>query len=1735
MTDVSGSGAVALDAGRQVARFAHRYDIVRTLKAGNGVSTYLAVDSTTADQVVLKTFELASLQPGTHARFVHETRVLRELSGVGLCALHDAGQTETHLFLAQQYAPGTTLEQALRGGPLSVVAALRIGIAVAAALDVAHGAGICHRDVKPANIIVDGMEPDGAFGSVTLIDFGFARSPWLEESIRDDLVGTVRYLSPEAAGLLRATAVVDERSDLYAIGVVLYECLVGRPPFAGPSVGDLLRQHLSTPVPELTGATAPVPTALAAVVHRLLRKDPSERYQSAAAVGADLAHILGGVLSGDADPSVVIGRHDRRATLTDPAFVGRDAELAALTALATALKGEVSGVILVDADSGGGKSRLLTEAAARAAKAGVVVVHGQGVALGGQRPFAVLHGVADELRTLLTADPERAAAVAADVADVAPAVARALPALAEPLGGAAQHDTGPEEFGELRSLAGLKRLLRTVATAEEPILVILDDCQWADALTVRLLGELFAGSDDAPTHLGVIAAFRSEDVPPGHPLRMIHRAQVVHLGPLSKRSVALLAESMAGPLPADAVETVVRLADGNPFMAAAVLRGLVESDAMRSGPNGWIVDGTRLPDVQAARRAAAFLVRRLELLDAGALELLSVGAVLGKQFRVETAVRIAGGSSENAAAILEDARRRRLIWLDASSETCTFFHEKIREALLARLDDDDRRQLHGLAADALVAEAAPAAKNDELVFDLAYHLHAAGRSADALPYAIASAELARSRYALDAAAAHYRMAREAVDPTDTELHRELAEGLGDVLMLQGSYGAARDELMAARALVHDRSPAAALDGKLGALAFKQGDIPTARHRLEGALALLRRRVPGRMALLPCLMWELFVQTVHSLFPRVATGRRNPDGRDDDFLAMRLYSRLAYLYWFHSGKVSCAWSHLRGMNLAERYPPSPELGQAWSEHAPVMTMLPWYRRGVRYAERSLEIRRELDDIWGQGQSLNFTGVAHYAASRFASAQVACEEAIGLLRRTGDQWEVNTARWNLALCLLRQGDLRGTVEVASETFETARAIGDQTAAGISLSIWARATDGRIPAVLVRTLLAQESEDAQTTAELHLADALVHRAAGDLPAAVECLERSIRTISDAGLRQEYIVPAFPWYATVLRELAETTTLHAPELRAQRLRAAARAARRAIRWSRSYHNNEPHARREAALIASMRGKPRRAGRALHKASVVADAQGARYETALNDAARADILAAGAGLSAEQADARAAVRAFDLLNGQGPITSSNHPSNLSVFDRFTTLLRAGRSIAAAPTEMALEAAVRESALALLRAERCHLIPVAALHDRSLTTQSGEDVDGISRTLLQEAVDTDGPVVALNDAFGPTDSLVLSGIRSALAVPISVQGETRSCIYVTHRQVGELFGEEEMQLAAFIATLAGAAYEHLVGSERRFRALAQSSSDVITLVDAEGTVQYQSAAVQTVFGTAPTALLGRSVAEWVHPEDVAEFQDALAAAVRAPGEDVRVECRFRHADGTYRFVDSAVTNLLGEPTVAALVLNTRDISDRKLAIDQLRLVEERERIARDLHDVVIQRLFAVGLSLDSVSGQLPEAQAREVVAGIDELHHTIRDIRGAIFSLRSDEPGQPLSERLASVVARAEQSLGFAPQADVDEALDRAAPESVHWHLLATVSEALSNVARHADASAVRVGVAVAANELVVTVTDNGRGMPDAPPDESGLLNLRRRAEMVGGSMTTRPGPDGRGVELAWRVPLSSR
>ena len=208
-------------------------------------------------------------------------------------------------------------------------------------------------------------------------------------------------------------------------------------------------------------------------------------------------------------------------------------------------------------------------------------------------------------------------------------------------------------------------------------------------------------------------------------------------------------------------------------------------------------------------------------------------------------------------------------------------------------------------------------------------------------------------------------------------------------------------------------------------------------------------------------------------------------------------------------------------------------------------------------------------------------------------------------------------------------------------------------------------------------------------------------------------------------------------------------------------------------------------------------------------------------------------------------------------------------------------------------------------------------------------------------------VLADAGAPDPADSVVLSGLRSALCAPISCDGRPVACLYVTHSQVADLFGDDEIRITEFIVALAGAALEHVAGTEARFRSLAQNSSDVITIVDRDLTIVYQSSAVTRVFGLDPSELMRRPLVEWVHPDDAGALVDALTEVV-AEGIDSRlVECRLRRRDGSWRYVETAIGNLVDDPSVKGVVLNSRDITDRKRTEQELRVTLEREHDMRE--------------------------------------------------------------------------------------------------------------------------------------------------------------------------------------------
>jgi len=204
-------------------------------------------------------------------------------------------------------------------------------------------------------------------------------------------------------------------------------------------------------------------------------------------------------------------------------------------------------------------------------------------------------------------------------------------------------------------------------------------------------------------------------------------------------------------------------------------------------------------------------------------------------------------------------------------------------------------------------------------------------------------------------------------------------------------------------------------------------------------------------------------------------------------------------------------------------------------------------------------------------------------------------------------------------------------------------------------------------------------------------------------------------------------------------------------------------------------------------------------------------------------------------------------------------------------------------------------------------------------------------------------------------------------------------------------------------------------------------------------------------------------------------------------------------------------------------------------VGQLRVVEDRERIARELHDTVIQRLFATGLALQSAAARTSDAAMAERLAhAVDDLDDTVRHIRTTIFELQRDRiPGRSIRREVLDLVTETTESTALEAVVRFEGPVDLTVPETVADHLVAVVREAVTNVVKHAEAATVDIRVRVGDDALVLTVVDDGTGVPvERRTDGNGLRNLRHRAERLGGSMAVEDVAGG-GTVFEWRVPLS--
>ncbi|MCA9681970.1 MAG: AAA family ATPase, partial [Myxococcales bacterium] len=591
------------------------------------------------------------------------------------CEALASGEDATALGYMVPDPGGEPLAQRIPAGGLAPAQAVAIAITLTKILHELHARRVIHKDLNPANVLYD-----PATGSVDLISLDIcSRVPSETSQLVHPgyLEGDLAYISPEQTG--RMNRLIDYRSDFYSLGALLYQMLCGAPPFRGRDPVELVHGHIARKPPTLAEVAA-VPAVLSKIVARLLAKNAEDRYQSAAGLLADLQTCAEALAAGPEIPDFELARSDALETLQIPQkLYGREDDVKVLMSAFERVSAGRAELVLVSGYSGIGKTALVGEIH-------IPITQRNGFFIGGKfdqyrrnipyHAFAVAG--ADLVRQLLT---ESAAGVAAwklrlrtALGENAPLMTELIPELALVLGSQPPAPELTPVESEARFNTALTRFFEVFA-GEEPMVVFLDDLQWADAPSLKLVRHI--ATQAGALRLMLIGAYRDNEVGPSHPLQVaidelaeteLPITRIV-LGPLSPASVrTIVADTLNCDDEQD--EQAQQLAtillektDGNPFFLRRLVEQAAETGAVRfdADAGGWAWDEGAVRALAAADNVVDLLQAELRDLEPEARALLAAAALLGDTFDVQGLVYATGRAPAALAPALVAAIDGRFV------------------------------------------------------------------------------------------------------------------------------------------------------------------------------------------------------------------------------------------------------------------------------------------------------------------------------------------------------------------------------------------------------------------------------------------------------------------------------------------------------------------------------------------------------------------------------------------------------------------------------------------------------------------------------------------------------------------------------------------------------------------------------------------------------------------------------------------------------------------------------------------------------------------------------------------------------------------------------------------------------------------------------------------------------------------------------------------------------------------
>ncbi|WP_224369498.1 trifunctional serine/threonine-protein kinase/ATP-binding protein/sensor histidine kinase [Hyalangium versicolor] len=685
--------------------------------------------------LILKT--PAVVAPGAREleRYRREFTILLRLKDVrGVARVHSLELLEDRPLLLLESVEGAALSE-LTGRPLEVSRALDLGISLVSTLAVLHRRGVIHKDVKPANVIVTPS------GETCLIDFGLASLQLVEhvEASPASLVeGTLAYMSPEQTGRMNRS--VDYRTDLYSLGVTLYELLAGSRPFHGRDALEWFHAHMAVVPPPLGERVPGLPPVLSAIVAKLLAKVAEERYQSAEGLKADLDRCQESLRRG-VHEDFPIGVHDFSSRFQLPQrLYGRDAHAAQLLqSFERVGRAGRPELVLVRGYAGIGKSSVVHELHKPVVRQRGFFLTGKFDQLQRDIPYATLaQAIRGLTQQLLASTDEELARWSEQLKESwdgnGQLLVNLVPQLELVAGKQPPVQELPPAQEQHRFNAVFRRFLGVFATPEHPLVIFLDDLQWVDVASLQLIQHLLTHPETPPVLW--IGAYRDNEVDAAHPLEQAlavirksgTRTTELQLEPLGLEEVRQLVTDTLPGASSELVQTlsgvVLEKTGGNPFFLLQFMQTLNQDGLLVRTSEGvwrWDAEGGRAKGY--SDNVVDFMVGKLRQLPSGTQHLLRRAACVGNSFSLPFLHVIS--DMVDAAEVeqgLEAALQEGML-VRAGPDQYRFLHDRIQQAAYALIPEEDRKAVH-LRIGRLLLESVPPEALSERLFSIVSQLNA---------------------------------------------------------------------------------------------------------------------------------------------------------------------------------------------------------------------------------------------------------------------------------------------------------------------------------------------------------------------------------------------------------------------------------------------------------------------------------------------------------------------------------------------------------------------------------------------------------------------------------------------------------------------------------------------------------------------------------------------------------------------------------------------------------------------------------------------------------------------------------------------------------------------------------------------------------------------------------------------------------------------------------------------------